>query len=112
MSMTVSMPMAFIYAKSLSHSFSPQFWCGMSWEISSRKVPVILRPLSFGTMRVDPDGSAAFPPFPEVQDARMDGAATVAAPVAAMVLRKSLRFVISGIVISCCLCVSRTFTQI
>lgn len=50
---------------------------------------------------MDPDGSAAFPPFPEVQDARMDGAATVAAPVAAMVLRKSLRFVISGIVISC-----------
>ena len=41
---TVSMPIAFIRRKSSSHSRSPQFWCGMSCEISSRNVPVVLSP--------------------------------------------------------------------
>ena len=43
---------------------------------------------------MDPDVAVVFSSVPEVQDARMDGAATDAAPVTAMVLRKSLRLVI------------------
>ena len=37
----MSIPLERMVLKSLSHSFNPQFWCGISWEISSRKVPVI-----------------------------------------------------------------------
>ncbi len=55
--MTVSMPMAFMWRKSWSHSLGPQFWWGMSWEISSRKVPVMRSPASLGTIRSLP-GSA------------------------------------------------------
>lgn len=53
------------------------------------------RPLSFGTMRVDSDAAVALSADPDAQDARMEGAATDAAPVKAIVLRKSLRLVIS-----------------
>ena len=48
--MTVSIPMDFMCLKSASHSFSPQFWWGMSCEISSRNVPVILSPWPMGTI--------------------------------------------------------------
>ena len=49
---TVSIPIAFMYWKSRSHSASPQFWWGMSWEISSRNAPVICNPLFRGTISV------------------------------------------------------------
>ena len=35
---TVPMPMSFMAWKSRSHSWTPQFWCGMSQLISSRNV--------------------------------------------------------------------------
>ena len=44
------MPIAFMCKKSRSHSFGPQFWCGMSWLISSIKVPVISM-ISFMTFK-------------------------------------------------------------
>ena len=99
MSITVSMPMAFIYAKSWSHSFSPQFWCGMSCDISSRNVPVMRSPLSFGTISppadVSSDDSA---PLSDEHDVSNEGATRADAPPIAMVFRKSLRSLIFELV--------------
>ncbi len=49
----MSMPMDFMAAKSCSHSAGPQFWWGMSWEISSRKVPVMRKGVLAGVSFVD-----------------------------------------------------------
>ena len=88
--MTVSIPMDFMCLKSASHSFSPQFWWGMSCEISSRNVPVIFRPSALGTIRlpVDAEASAVFlRPIPVAAGAMIPGTVTAAAAAAVFLMK-------------------------
>ena len=88
--MTVSIPMDFMCLKSASHSFSPQFWWGMSCEISSRNVPVIFRPSALGTIRlpVDAEAPAVFlRPIPVAAGAMIPGTVTAAAAAAVFLMK-------------------------
>ena len=97
--MTVSIPIAFICRKSASHSFSPQFWWGMSWDISSRKVPVIFNALFLGTMSLLRISSVGVSSLLELQEDNHDGNVMAAALANTDFFRNSLRlllFIFSG----------------
>ena len=76
-------------------NISPQFWWGMSCEISSRNVPVIFRPSALGTIRlpVDAEAPAVFlRPIPVAAGAMIPGTVTAAAAAAVFLMKVLLPY--------------------